>query len=120
MNRLLTVAALCLLTTPAFAGACLELSEAKKIVNDTHGQWVEMTKDQWAFMRGAFYANPKTEARLPYGDKAVLGIRGGEGGVVFFIDGDLACDMLMLNSRDALDILRDVGAGTITHEEKGP
>ena len=57
-----------------------------------NGKWIELTPEQWEFMRGIYAMNPETPAGLPYGDKAVLAqVDGNSGGLVFFIDGDKAC-----------------------------
>ena len=118
MKRLFLLCAL--LPTPAFADACMDISKAKELVAEKHGTWVERAQAQWEFMRGAFFANPRTADRLPYGDKAAMGLSEEQAdAVVFFLDGDRACDMLYIPHTD-MATLADVGAGVALHEEKKP
>ena len=74
------------------AARCVDASAAKRTSDAHHGKWIELTSDQWQFLRGIYAINPLTPRGLPYGDKAALiKIDGRSGGMVFFIDGDKAC-----------------------------
>ena len=107
------------LTTPAFA-ECMELTKAKENIAAKHGQWIDLTDGQWEFMRGVFWIHPKTPSRLPRGDRAAMATSPDhDDRMIFFIDGELACDMLILPP-EGLATLMDVGSGVTTHEEKGP
>jgi hypothetical protein len=81
-----------------------------------HGKWIELTSDQWQFLRGIYAMNPLTPPGLPYGDKAALvKIDGRSGGIVFFIDGDMACTPMAVP--DQLLAMMDAVATTkISHE----
>ena len=73
------------------AARCVDASVPKHAAEARHGKWIELTSDQWQFLRGIYAMNPLTPPGLPYGDKAALvEIDGRSGGMVFFIDGDKA------------------------------
>lgn len=79
--------------------------------------WTEISSAQWQFLRGVFAVNPMTPPGLPFGDRAVLAHVSGElGGIVWFIDGDKACDGMPVPP-DLIQMLSDVGAGVIEHEK---
>ena len=62
---------------------------SKHAAEARHGKWIELTSEQWQFLRGIYAMNPLTPPGLPYGDKAALvKIDGNSGGMVFFIDGE--------------------------------
>ena len=116
MKRLFLLCAL--LPTPAFADACMDLSDAKKQAEARHARWIDLTPDQWQFMRGIFLANPRTPDRLPYGTGAAMAEASDESaGAIFFIDGDRACDAMVL-TKARMPTLADVGSGVVLHEEK--
>src|ERR1700677_476828 len=74
------------------ASACVDVSTPKSAIVARHGRWIELTSAQWQFLRGVYVVNPNTPPGLPYGDKAVLAqVEGKPGGLVFFIDGEMAC-----------------------------
>ena len=74
------------------APRCVDASAPKHASEAHHGKWIELTSNQWQFLRGIYAINPLTPRGLPYGDKAALvKIDGRSGGMVFFIDGDKAC-----------------------------
>jgi hypothetical protein len=80
-----------------------------------HGKWIELTSDQWQFLRGIYAMNPLTPPGLPYGDKAALvKIDGSSGGMVFFLDGDKACTPMAVP--DQLLAMMDVATAKISHE----
>jgi hypothetical protein len=71
---------------------CADVSTPKAVVAAHHGRWIELSGDQWQFLRGIYAMNPQTPPGLPYGDRAVLARFDDFGsGIVFFIDGDKAC-----------------------------
>src|SRR5271154_5775694 len=84
---------LMLASPSALAQACHELGDVKaKMEKVPGGQWIELTDLQRAFLAGIYAMNPNTPSGLPFGDKAVLArVKGDDGGVVFFIDGEMAC-----------------------------
>jgi hypothetical protein len=88
------------------AARCVDASVPKHAAEARHGKWIELTSDQWQFLRGIYAMSLLTPPGLPYGDKAALvKIDGRSGGMVFFIDGDKACtpmavpDQLLANGR---------------------
>jgi hypothetical protein len=98
---------------------CTDVSVPKSAVTAHNGKWIELTADQWQFLRGVFVLNPNTPAGLPYGDKAVLAQVDGEpGGLVFFIDGDRACTPMAIPGV-LVSMIRDVAASNISHEADG-
>ena len=120
MNRLLTLAVLCCLAGPAYADSCKDLTDTRSVIDKSGGTWIEVTNDQYQFLRGAWSADPNTPEGLPFGDRAVLATKKGEPiTFVWFIDGDRACDGIMIQKK-FLEIVTSVGAGTVVHEEKGP
>lgn len=110
-----------LLASPS-AGAtepsrCVELAIPRGAVAAHDGSWVELTADQWQFLRGVYVLHPRTAAGMPFGGKAALAqIPGDEGGMVFFIDGETACSPMPV-PRALIDLLRVVGE--IAHEGEG-
>ena len=51
---------------------CVDVSVPRKAVEAQKGKWVELTPEQWQFLRGIYAMNPLTPPGLPYGDKAAL------------------------------------------------
>jgi hypothetical protein len=95
---------------------CLDASVPKHAAEARHGKWIELTSEQWQFLRGIYAMNPLTPPGLPYGDKAVLvEIDGSSGGVVFFIDGDKACTPMAVPDQ-LLAMMDDVATAKISHE----
>ena len=98
------------------AARCVEASVPKLAAESHHGKWIELTSDQWQFLRGIYAMNPQTPAGLPYGDKAALvKIEGRTGGMVFFIDGDRACTPMAVPD-ELLSMMDDVATAKISHE----
>ena len=53
---------------------------------------IEITQDQWRFLRGIYAMNPEAAPGLPRGDDAVLAKgSGNSSGLLFFVDGDRPC-----------------------------
>ena len=101
------------------ASHCVDLSVPKNAVIARNGKWIELTSDQWQFLRGVYALSPQTPAGLPYGDKAVLArLDGNENGLVFFIDGDKACTP-MHAPPELLSLLDEVATAKINHEGTG-
>lgn len=108
---------------PAVAGAppgrCIDISVPKGAIAARDGQWIELTREQWEFMRGIYAMNPETPAGLPLGDKAVLAqVKGNSGGMIFFIDGDKACTPMPIPG-ELIVMMRDVATDEISHEASG-
>lgn len=101
------------------ASRCADVSVARKAVEAEKGQWIELTAQQWEFLRGVYAINPLTPPGLPYGDKAALArVEGNDGGLVFFLDGDRACTP-MAAPKALLALLDDVAMAKISHEGSG-
>jgi hypothetical protein len=101
------------------SGRCVDVSVPKDAITARNGKWIELTTQQWEFMRGIYAMNPQTPAGLPYGDKAVLAqVDGNNGGMVFFIDGNKACTPMPIPV-ELIAMMRDVATDTISHESGG-
>jgi hypothetical protein len=95
---------------------CVDASAPKHAAEARHGKWIELTSDQWQFLRGIYAMNPLTPPGLPYGDKAALvKIDGSSGGMVFFIDGDKACTPMAVPDQ-LLAMMDAVATAKISHE----
>jgi hypothetical protein len=122
--RLAFVCGLTVLPQLAFAGdnltsRCVDVSVPKNLISERNGRWIELTVDQWQFLRGIYAMNPQTPPGLPYGDRAVLAqLSGDTGGMIFFIDGDKACTPMPVPG-ELLAMMRDVATKTINHEGSG-
>src|SRR5271168_1944916 len=42
------------------AARCVDVSAPKRAVEAQHGKWIELTSDQWQFLRGIYAMNPIT------------------------------------------------------------
>jgi hypothetical protein len=121
---LLALAAALAVALPQFALAdeasrCVDISAPKKVIEAHHGQWINLTQNQWEFLRGIYAMNPLTPPGLPYGDRAALAkVDGDSGGLVFFIDGDKACTPMPVPDK-LLSMMDDVGKAKINHEGSG-
>jgi hypothetical protein len=61
-------------------------------IDDQDRKPIEITPDQWRFLRGVYAMNVEAPPGLPYGDDAVLAQGVGDSdGQLFFIDGDKSC-----------------------------
>jgi hypothetical protein len=102
-----------------FTSRCVSVSVPKDLISARNGRWIELTSDQWQFLRGIYAMNPQTPAGLPYGDHAVLAqVAGDTGGLIFFIDGDKACTPMPVPG-ELITMMRDVATNTINHESGG-
>ena len=101
------------------AGRCVDVSVPRKAIEARNGKWIELTPQQWEFLRGIYAMNPLTPPGLPYGDKAALAkVDGNAGGLVFFIDGDRACTPMAVPDA-LLSLMDDVATAKISHEGSG-
>ena len=80
------------------AGRCVDVSVPKNAITARNGRWIELTNEQWEFMRGIYAMNPETPAGLPYGDKA--------------------CTPMPIPV-ELIAMMRDVATDTISHETGG-
>jgi hypothetical protein len=121
-RSLALAAALAALPQFAFAGAagqCVDVSVPKRAVEARNGKWIQLTPDQWQFLRGIYAMNPLTPPGLPYGDRAALArVDGNSGGLAFFIDGDKACTPMPVPDT-LLSMMDDVATAKINHEGSG-
>ena len=98
---------------------CVDISVPKQAIEAHKGKWIELTPEQWEFLRGIYAMNPLTPPGLPYGDKAALArVEGNTGGLVFFIDGDKACTPMAIPDA-LLTMIDDVATAKISHEGSG-
>ena len=103
----------------AEAGKCVDVSIPKKAIEAHKGKWIELTAEQWQFLRGIYAINPETPPGLPYGDKAALAqVDGDNGGLIFFLDGDRACTPMPV-PKQLLVMMDDVATSKINHEGSG-
>jgi hypothetical protein len=119
-KRLLALAAaVAILPRVAFAGQCVDIALPKAAIETHHGKWIQLTSEQWQFLRGIYAMNPETPPGLPYGDKAALAkVDGNSGGLVFFLDGDKACTPMPV-PQTLLSLMDDVATAKISHEGDG-
>jgi hypothetical protein len=98
---------------------CVDVSIPRQAIEARHGRWIELTSEQWQFLRGIYAVNPETPPGLPYGDKAVLAqVDNGSDGLVFFIDGDKACTPMRAPPQ-LLALMQEVATDSINHEGAG-
>ena len=75
-----------------FASPSAALGTLRAAINDQDSKPIEITQDQWKFLRGVYAMDPEAPCGLPYGDNAVLAQDGGNSdGLLFFMDGDRLC-----------------------------
>ena len=124
LNRYSLALAAALATLPQLAFAvetphCVDVSVPKKAIEARNGKWIQLTAEQWEFLRGIYAMNPLTPPGLPYGDKAALArVDGNSGGLIFFIDGDKACTPMPVPDT-LLGMIDDVATAKINHEGSG-
>ena len=118
------VGALIVLPQTAFAAGnpaslCVDASLPKAAITAHNGKWIELTPEQWQSLRGIYAVNSDSPPGLPYGDKAVLAqVDGDAGGLVFFIDGNMACTPMQI-PHELLALMQDVATATVNHEGSG-
>jgi hypothetical protein len=102
------------------AGECVDVATPKREITAQHGKWTELTSAQWQFLRGVYVLNPNTPPGLPYGDKAVLvEVDGKAGGLVLFIDGEMACTPMPI-PQPLLAIVQGVATAAVNHVRTSP
>jgi hypothetical protein len=70
-------------------GRCVDLATVRAVIEGQCSQLIEITPDQWAFLRGVYAMNVEAPPGLPSGDDVVLAQDGGDSdGLLFFVDGD--------------------------------
>ena len=124
MSKRSVAVAAALTVLPAIAYAddatrCVDVSVPKQVVESHKGKWIQLTQDQWEFLRGIYAMNPTTPPGLPFGDKAALArVDGTDSGLVFFLDGNRACTPMQA-PKELLALLDDVATARISHEGRG-
>ncbi len=103
--------------SPHFAFAqsspCLNAIAAQASVKTRDGSWIMLSPEQWQFIRGAYAVLPPLG--LPPGDKAALAqLPLQDTGMIFFVDGDMACPYMPV-PKEMIALIRQVGEGEITH-----
>jgi hypothetical protein len=102
-----------------FVNRCVDLSAVRTAMTAHNAKLIELTPDQWQFLRGIYAMSPETPPGLPYGDKALLAkIDGDADGLVFFVDGDKACTPMHAPSA-LLSMMDEVAMGNINHQGAG-
>ena len=102
------------------ASRCVDVASlSKNAVIARNGKWIELTPEQWQFLRGVYAVNLETPLGLPYGDKAVLAqVNNDSGGLVFFIDDEKPCTP-MRAPPSLLALMDQVATAKINHEGTG-
>jgi hypothetical protein len=73
------------------ASRSIDAATVRAAINGQDGKPIEITPDQWQFLRGVYAMNPDAPRGLPY-DNAVFAQDGSDSdGQLFFIDGDKPC-----------------------------
>ena len=76
---------------PEFANRSVDLATLRATTTGHDSKLIELTSDQWQFLRGVYAMNPEAPTGLPPGDRAVFRPgRGDANGLLFFVDGDKA------------------------------
>jgi hypothetical protein len=104
---------------PEFANRCVDLATLRAATTGQDSKLIELTSDQWQFLRGVYAMNPEAPPGLPPGDKAVFRPGGGDAnGLLFFVDGDKAGTPM--NAPPALLSLMDqIAVGDADHQGAG-
>ena len=75
-----------------FANRCVGFATVSAAINGQDDKPIEITPDQWQFLRGVYAMNLEAPPGLPHGDNAVLAEdRGDPNGLLFFVDDDRPC-----------------------------
>src|SRR6202451_4443894 len=119
MNKCSLALTAALAIAPQFAFAaegpvCTDISVPKKAIEAHNGKWIQLTADQWEFLRGIYAMNPLTPPGLPYGDKAALAQ--GDGNSVD--EEDEACTPMPVPDT-LLSMMDEVATAKINHEGSG-
>ena len=99
-----------------FANRCVDLATVRTAATGQNSELIELTSDQWQFLRGIYAMNPEAPPGLPYGDKAVF-TQGGDdsNGLLFFVDDDKACTP-MNAPRGLLSLMDQFAVGDTNHQ----
>ena len=74
------------------ANRSVDVATVRAAINGQDGNPIEITPNQWQFLRGVYAMNPEAPRGLPHGDNAVLARHSGDSdGLLFFIDGGKPC-----------------------------
>jgi hypothetical protein len=100
--------------SPELANRCVDLPTARAATTSETNKLIELTSDQWQFLRGIDSINPEAPAGLPDGDKAVLRLGDVDStGLLFFVDRDKACTPM--NAPPALlSLMEQIAVGDTT------
>jgi hypothetical protein len=72
-----------------FADRKVDLATLRAAIAGQYSHLIEITPDQWRFLRGVYAMNAEAPPGLPCGDDVVLTQGGGSSrGLLFFVDGD--------------------------------
>ena len=102
-----------------FAICCVDLATVRVATTDQNGELIELTSDQWQFLRGVYAMNLEGPPGLPYGGNAVLAQgRGDSNGLLFFVDRDKPC--APMHAPPALrSLMEQVAIAETNHENVG-
>jgi hypothetical protein len=99
-----------------FVNRCADLAAVRAAIGDHRGKLIDLTPDQWQFLRGIYAMNLETPPGLPCGDQAVLPHVDGEpDGLMFFVGGDKACTQ-MHAPRGLLSLMDQFAVGDSNHQ----
>jgi hypothetical protein len=72
-----------------FADRRVDLATLRAAIAGQYSQLIEITPDQWRFLRGVYAMNAEAPPGLPCGDDVMLTQGGGSSrGLLFFVDGN--------------------------------
>jgi len=75
-----------------FAHCCIDPATVPAAIKAQDVRRIEITSEQWRFLRGIYAMNVDAPPGLPNGENAVLALRGDDSNsLLFFIDGDKPC-----------------------------
>lgn len=98
---------------------CAGAAPTRESITSHGGKWINLTHDQWEFLRGVSSLDPETPPGLPLGSSAVMAkIEGNAGALIFFIDGPKVCGVMPI-PHVLVDMLMDIATGEIAHEGAG-
>ena len=75
-----------------FAHCCIDPATVPAAIKAQDVRRIEITSEQWRFLRGIYAMNVDAPPGLPFGENAVLALRGDDSdSLLFFIEGDKPC-----------------------------
>jgi hypothetical protein len=108
------------LAAERFPWPCTSMEAAKALVHEASGtEFIALTSEQFAFVRGIFVGAPDTPELLPPGDRAMMSILPNGSASVIFVDGILACMPIQFR-KERVDLLMAIGKGEVTHAGDAP